>query len=94
CTVSDAQIHLFQNDGDGTFTNITDAANLSGAGPGSRFLFADFEPDGDLDIFVTGADRNILYRNNLDGTFLDVTESAGIGTGQENAADGGFGDFD
>ena len=69
---------LFHNNGDGTFQDVTEAADLRGDGYGMGVAVGDFNNDGFPDIYVTGIGRNSLYRNNRDGTFTDVTEKAGV----------------
>jgi hypothetical protein len=69
---------LFQNNCDGTFTDVTDRAGLAGSGYSMAVAVADFDNDGYPDIFVAGVDRNILYRNLGNGTFKDVTHQAGL----------------
>lgn len=70
---------LYQNNGDGTFTDITAAAGVGHRGYGMGCVFADYNADGFLDLYVTNYGPNVLYRNNGDGTFLDVTQAAGVG---------------
>ena len=70
---------LYRNNGDGTFTDITRAAGVGHRGYGMGCVFADYDGDGSLDLYVTNYGENVLYRNNGDGTFQDVTESAGVG---------------
>jgi len=69
---------LFRNDGDGTFTDVTDTAGVAGQGFNVGVAIGDYDNDGFEDIFVTGVHRNTLYHNNGDGTFTDVTERAGL----------------
>ena len=69
---------LFRNDGNGVFTDVTEAAGLAGAGYDVGVAVADYDNDGYPDIFVAGVHRNALYHNNGDGTFTDVTEKAGL----------------
>ncbi|MBS1858067.1 MAG: CRTAC1 family protein [Acidobacteria bacterium] len=70
---------LYRNNGDGTFTDVTERAGLQGRGYGMGVAAADFDNDGHTDLYVTNLDGNILYRNNGDGTFTDVTAQAGVG---------------
>ena len=69
---------LYRNRCDGTFTDVTDAAGVAGAGYSMGVAVADYDNDGFPDIFVAGVDRNILYHNRGDGTFEDVTAKAGL----------------
>jgi hypothetical protein len=69
---------LFHNNGDGTFTNVTEKAGLAGTGYDIGAAIGDYDNDGYEDIFVAGVHRNTLYHNNGDGTFTDVTEKAGL----------------
>ncbi|MBO0801318.1 MAG: CRTAC1 family protein, partial [Blastocatellia bacterium] len=57
---------------------VTEAAGVAGAGYSMGVAVADYDNDGDQDIFVAGVDRNILYRNDGRGRFEDVTEKAGL----------------
>ena len=70
--------HLFHNNGDGTFTDVTEKAGLVGTGYDVGVAIGDYDNDGYEDIFVSGVYRNTLYHNNGDGTFTDVTEKAGL----------------
>jgi enediyne biosynthesis protein E4 len=70
--------HLYHNNHDGTFTDVTDRAGLRGDGYSVGAAAADFDNDGHVDLYVTGYNRNFLYHNNGDGTFTDVTEKAGV----------------
>jgi hypothetical protein len=69
---------LFRNNGDGTFTDVTDAAGLAGSGYDIGVAVGDYDNDGCPDIFVAGVYRNTLYHNNCNGTFTDVTQKAGL----------------
>jgi hypothetical protein len=69
---------LFRNNGDGTFTDVTDKAGVAGQGFNIGVAIGDYDNDGFEDIFVAGVGRNTLYHNNGDGTFTDVTERAGL----------------
>jgi len=70
---------LFQNDGKGNFTDVTERAGLAGTGFDNGVAIGDYDNDGFKDIFVGGVHGNHLYHNNGNGTFTDVTEKAGIG---------------
>ena len=69
---------LYRNNGDGTFTDVTEKAGLKGEGFGMGVTVGDYDNDGFEDLYVTGVGRNNLYHNNGDGTFSDVTKSAGV----------------
>ena len=70
---------LYRNNGDGTFTDITESANVGDTGYGMGCVFADYNGDGNLDLYVTNYGENVLYLNNGDSTFTDVTQLAGVG---------------
>jgi len=70
---------LWRNNGDGTFTDVTDEAGVGDHRYGQGVAVGDYDNDGDPDIYVTNYGPNVLYRNNGDGTFTDVTEEAGVG---------------
>jgi enediyne biosynthesis protein E4 len=72
---------LYRNNRDGTFTDVTVKAGVTGGGYGMGVAVGDYNGDGFPDIYVTQCGRNILYRNNGDGTFTDVTEQAGVAAG-------------
>lgn len=73
---------LFRNNlketGKLTFTDVTAAAGLDHAGKGMGVAAGDYDNDGNIDLYVTNYDRNILYHNNGNGTFTDVTATAGV----------------
>jgi hypothetical protein len=69
---------LFHNNGDGTFTDVTEKAGLKGTGFDTGVAIGDYDNDGYDDIFVAGVYKNTLYHNNGDGTFTDVTKKAGL----------------
>jgi tetratricopeptide (TPR) repeat protein len=71
---------LFRNNHDGTFTDVTEKAELQGKGYGMGVAAGDYDNDGFCDLFVTNYEGSILYRNNGDGTFSDVTVAAKIKT--------------
>ena len=77
-TVSATNV-LYRNNGNGIFTDITRTAGVGHPGYGMGCVFADYDADGNVDLYVTNYGRNVLYRNNGDGTFTDVTNRAGVG---------------
>lgn len=70
---------LFRNNGDGTFTDVTEKAGLQGIGYSMGVAAGDYDNDGFVDLYITGLNHNQLFHNNGDGTFTDVTEKAGVG---------------
>src|SRR5438477_186492 len=70
--------HLFKNNRDGTFTDVTAKAGLLHSGWGQGVCVGDYDNDGFDDLFVTYFGKNGLYHNNGNGTFTDVSEKAGI----------------
>src|ERR1035438_10409556 len=61
---------LFRNNGDGTFTDVTEAAGVAGHGYAMGVAAGDFDNDGFVDLFVAGVGSNTLFRNKGDGTLL------------------------
>ncbi len=70
--------HLYRNDGNGRFTDVTDKAGLNPDMYGMAVAAADYDNDGNEDLLVTGYGKVILYHNDGDGHFTDVTDKAGI----------------
>jgi enediyne biosynthesis protein E4 len=69
---------LFRNNGDGTFTDVTEKSGLAGVGYSMGVAAGDYDNDGFVDLYVTGFNCNQLFHNNGDGTFTDRTEKAGV----------------
>jgi hypothetical protein len=69
---------LFRNNGDGTFTDVTESAGLKGIGYSMGVAAGDYDNDGFVDLYVTGVNSNQLWHNNGNGTFTDVTAKAGV----------------
>jgi enediyne biosynthesis protein E4 len=69
---------LLRNDGNGNFTDVTDASGLGGTGYDMGVAVGDYDNDGHPDLFVAGVHHSTLYHNNGDGTFTDVTARAGL----------------
>ena len=74
----DPLVTLWHQDADLHFTDITEKAGLTRKGWGMGVAVADFDNDGNLDLFVTGYNGNALYRNKGNCTFEDVTDKAGV----------------
>jgi hypothetical protein len=70
--------HLYRNDGNGKFTDVTDAACVGGDLFSMAAIAADFDNDGFVDLLVTGYGHVTLFRNKGNGTFEDVTAKAGL----------------
>jgi len=92
---SSATNHLYRNNRDGTFSDVTKQAGLADSGWGQGACVGDYDNDGYDDLFVTYYGRNRLFHNNGDGTFREVGLSAGFG-GDEGHWNSGcaFIDFD
>ena len=69
---------LYRNNGDGTFTDVTQSAGISNSMRGMGLTVGDYDNDGWPDIYITGFGASKLYRNNGNGKFTDVTERAGV----------------
>jgi enediyne biosynthesis protein E4 len=87
---------LYHQNADGTFTDVTEKAGLTGI-PQNRYgmgvAVGDYDNDGFEDVYVTNYDGNTLYHNNGNGTFSDVTKKAGVAAGGWSAS-AGFFDYD
>ena len=75
---------LFHNNGDGTFTDVSERAGVTGAGYGMGVAVGDYDNDGWPDLFIANVNGNQLYHNNGDGTFTDVTAKAGLSGAMHN----------
>ena len=69
---------LYRNEGNGKFTDVTDAAGVAGNDFSFGAIAADFDNDGRVDLLVTSYGKVTLYRNRGDGRFEDVTAKAGL----------------
>ena len=87
--------HLYRNNHDGTFTDVTEKAGLVHTGWGQGVCVGDYDNDGNEDLYVTYYGKNVLYHNNGDGTFSNVSEKAGVaGTGKAWGTGCAFVDYD
>ena len=68
--------HLYRNNHDGTFADVTRSAGLAATGWGQAVCAGDYDNDGHVDLFVTYYGQQVLYRNQGDGTFADVTRAS------------------
>ena len=85
---------LLKNLGGGKFEDVSSRVALSAKGYGQGVTVADYDADGDPDVYVTRYGRNTLWRNDrADGRFTDVTEEAGVGCGSWSLG-AAFFDFD
>ena len=70
--------HLYRNNGDGAFTDVTAESGTGDKTFSSGCSAADFDNDGHVDLYVLNYGPNVLYRNNGDGTFSDVSKQSGL----------------
>src|SRR5690348_7627931 len=70
--------HLYHNNHDGTFTDVTRTAGVARPGWGQGGCVGDYDNDGYLDLLLTYWGQNTLYHNNGNGTFTDITKQAGL----------------
>ena len=70
--------HLYRNDGNGHFTDVTGESGLDPDMYSIAVTAADYDNDGYEDLLVTGYGKVVLYHNDGNGHFTDVTEKAGI----------------
>jgi len=87
--------HLFHNNHDGTFTDVTDEAGLRSSGWGQGVCAGDYDNDGFEDLYVTYYGKNRLYHNEGNGTFKEAAETAGVsGNGKQWGTGCAFVDYD
>jgi hypothetical protein len=87
-----AAAKLYHNNGDGTFTDVTEKAGLGNTdGKSLAVVLADLNGDGWTDIFIANdTQRNFIYYNNGDGTFRDASNKSGAGYGEEGRPEAGM----
>ena len=87
--------HLYRNNRDGTFTDVTAKSGLARSGWGQSVAIGDYDNDGFADLFITYWGQNVLYRNNGDETFTDVSTRARVaGEGLRWGSGASFFDYD
>ena len=74
-----ARHRLYHNRGNGTFEDVTDRSGIRHSAYGMGACAADYDGDGDVDLYITNDGPNVLYQNRGDGRFVDVTAAAGVG---------------
>lgn len=85
---------LYHNNGNGTFTDVTDKAGIGFPCWAMGAVVGDYNNDGWPDLLVTCFSGVVLYRNNKDGTFSDLTKEAGLAKDKLWATGATFGDYD
>jgi len=85
---------LYRNNGDATFTDVTEKTGLGFRGWGMGVAVGDYDNDGWSDVYLTHLLGGVLYRNQGDGTFKDVTAAAGVGNTGRWGTSAAFGDYD
>ncbi|MFP6642441.1 MAG: CRTAC1 family protein [Candidatus Latescibacterota bacterium] len=84
---------LYENNDDGTFTDVTGRSGVGDQGYGLGVCAADYNNDGHVDLYVTNFGPNVLFRNEGNGTFTDVTDQAGVGDPRMSTS-AAFADYD
>ena len=85
---------FFRNAGDGTFTDVTEGSGAGDDSYGMGVASADFDNDGDTDLFVTNLGHDVLLANDGSGRFTDITTTAGVAGGGEMSSSAVFVDYD
>ncbi len=85
---------LYRNNKDGSFTDVTKQAGLDVQAYGMGVTAADYDNDGDCDLFVTALGQDHLFRNEGNGTFKETTRSAGLADDSSFSTSAAFFDYD
>lgn len=86
--------HLYHNNHNSTFSDVTKTAGVAGHGYGQGCSAADIDNDGFVDLFATAYGHNVLYHNNGNGTFADITVSSGLSETPGWSTSAAFADYD
>jgi hypothetical protein len=81
-----ARHRIYRNRGNGTFTDVTERSGIRRGAYGMGACAADYDGDGDPDLYITNDGPNQLYQNRGDGTFVDVTDAARLGRPPSSAS--------
>jgi enediyne biosynthesis protein E4 len=85
----------YRNNGDGTFTDVTERTGLVRSGWGQSVCVGDYDNDGNDDLFISSYGKNALYHNNGNGAFTEVAEKAGVANNRTRWGSGcAFLDYD
>ncbi len=90
----DAANALLKNNGNGTFSEVTQEAGVGYRGRGMGAVWGDYNNDGKLDLYITNQGRNVLYKNLGNGKFSDVTAEAKAAAGEKWTTTATFVDYD
>lgn len=85
---------IYRNQGDGTFSKVTDKTGIAATPAATKVLFADFDQDGDIDMYVAQKGANKFFRNNGDGTFTENAAAMGLAGSPAGTLDMDFADYD
>ena len=85
---------LYRNNGDWRFTDVTEESHLGDEGYGMGVAVADYDNDGDQDVYLNNFGPKAFYRNNGNGTFTEVAQALGVRAGDEVGAGACFLDAD
>ncbi|HEV8392730.1 MAG TPA: CRTAC1 family protein [Vicinamibacterales bacterium] len=81
-----ARHRLYHNRGNGTFDDVTARSGIRHSAYGMGACAADYDGDGDVDLYITNDGSNVLYQNRGDGRFVDVTAATGVGEARWSAS--------